>query len=217
MKFYQEFKIGEPVSTLWAFFDQPEIVAQCMPGVERIETLDQDNFRVEATQRVGPISATFESRVRITEKVAPERIAFSATGKAVRGAIGNFRAESVVTLHPGSDGTLVRVESEVALAGVLGSVGQKIIARQAEKITAEFAANLQRRMHGESAMGMAPAAVGVVPGQGAATSGRVGAAGMLPSHVAGSVAVRSDRWGLIAVIISAVNLAIGIRLLMALG
>jgi hypothetical protein len=37
----------------------------------------------------------------------------------------------------------------VALAGALGSVGQKIIARQAGKVTAEFAANLQRALRGE--------------------------------------------------------------------
>lgn len=155
MKFTQQFEVDQARERVWTFFDQPAAVARCVPGVESIDEVQPDVFTVLVTQSVGPFSATFEARLQITEKVAGERIAFKATGKAVRGAIGSFRAESVVTLSTKGAGTLVEVNSEAALAGVLGSVGQKVIARQAEKVTAEFASVLERRLKGDETAGSA--------------------------------------------------------------
>ena len=41
------------------------------------------------------------------------------------------------------------VDAEVVLAGALGSVGEKIVARQADKVTAEFR-NLERVLMGDA-------------------------------------------------------------------
>ena len=212
MKFHQEFTVEEPIETLWAFFEEPQAVACCMPGVDTIETLDPDTFLVQVTQRVGPISATFESRVHIVERVAPERIAFNATGKAIRGAIGNFRAETVVRLVPEGAGTRVLVESEAALAGVLGSVGQKVIARQAEKITAEFSRNLQTRLGGEpeAAGSTAPAGTGAAVG--------IGRPALRPAAApAAVVASGGEGWAKVAAALSLVNILVGLAILCKLA
>ena len=148
MKFRHEFSVRESADKVWRFLERPLDVAQCMPGVEKAEPLegDGDSFSVRATQKLGPMSTTFEAKVRITDRVAGERIEFTATGKAVRGAIGNFRAQNAVTLMPAGDETHVAVEGEVALAGVLGSIGSAVINKQAAKTTAEFACNLEQAL-----------------------------------------------------------------------
>lgn len=224
MKFAQEFQVAEDPSTLWKLFEQPTVVAECMPGMESIQVIDDDNFVVQVTQTVGPISATFESRVVVAERVENKRIAFNATGKAVRGAIGNFRTESVVMLHPHEGGTLVRVESEAALAGVLGSVGQKIIARQAEKITAQFAQNLQARLSGAPVPFAGAAAA--APAKGAA-SARAAATSAAPFYAAAPAAgnpmayaptaVPGDGWAKAAVVLTLVNAMIGLAILVSLN
>ena len=142
MKFKQEFTVAEEVQKVWSFFQRPEDVARCMPGIDNIQIIDSDQLSVRMTQKVGPLSASFDTSVRITERTEPSSIQFTLIGKATRGAVGNFRATNTVMLH-GQDGqTHVTVEGEAALAGALGSVGQRVIAKQAEKLTAEFAANL---------------------------------------------------------------------------
>ncbi|PKG54221.1 CoxG family protein [Halomonas sp. MES3-P3E] len=150
MKFEQQFQVAEPIGKVWAFFEQFEQVAQCIPGVKRAEQLDEDNVAVTVTQKLGPMSATFEARVHIIERLPRERIGFTSTGKAVKGAIGNFRASNSVELREENGHTHVTVSGEVALAGALGSVGQKVISRQAEKITVEFTRNLERVLSGET-------------------------------------------------------------------
>ena len=146
MKLHQEFVVAEPVETVWKFFDKPEAVADCMPGVEQVTVLDPDNVQVRATQSIGPMTATFDAKVTVLERVTEELIRFRASGRSVRGAIGNVRTENTVTLRPCPEGTNVAVDGDVVLAGALGSVGQKVVARQADKVTAEFAENLRRAL-----------------------------------------------------------------------
>ena len=148
MKYRHEFSVPESTATVWRFFERPLDVARCMPGVESVEPLEGEanGYSVRATRKLGPMSTTFEAKVRITGRVAGERIEFTATGKAVRGAVGNFRARNAVTLAAEGAATRITVEGEVALAGVLGSVGSAVINRQAEKTTTEFACNLERAL-----------------------------------------------------------------------
>ena len=146
MKFRHEFRVRESGDRVWRFFEKPLEVARCIPGVESVEPLEDDTLSVRATQKIGPMSTTFKAKVRITGRIAGERIEFTATGKAVRGAVGNFRARNAVTLTRMGDETRVAVEGEVALAGMLGSIGSAVIDRQAAKTTAEFAGNLEQAL-----------------------------------------------------------------------
>ena len=148
MKFRHEFRVRESGDKVWRFFEQPLEVARCIPGVETAEPLEgEDNsYSVRAIQKLGPMSTTFQAKVRIVERVAGKRIAFTATGKAVRGAVGNFRAQNAVTLTEAGGETCVSVEGEVALAGVLGSIGSAVINKHAAKVTAAFACNLEQAL-----------------------------------------------------------------------
>ena len=150
MKLREEFEVAEPVASVWTFFEQPELVARCVPGVEQLTVVTPDDIDVRLTQSIGPMTATFAAKVTIVERVQEKLIGFTATGKSVRGAMGNVRANVSVQLEPLGDRTLVMVEGEVALAGALGSVGQKVVAKQAGKVTAQFARNLEAALGGDT-------------------------------------------------------------------
>ncbi|PZQ78318.1 MAG: carbon monoxide dehydrogenase [Variovorax paradoxus] len=146
MKYEQSFQVAQNIATVWNFFSQFDRVAWCMPGLQKADVIDADSLDVVLSQRVGPMTATFQARVQITERVEQQSMGFTSIGKAVRGAIGNFRSTNSVTLASVDDGraTAVTVTGEVALGGALGSLGQKVVAKQAEKMTAEFAKQLER-------------------------------------------------------------------------
>lgn len=148
MKLREEFEVPESVGTVWDFFERHDQVARCLPGVEDVTVVDADNVTVRVTQSLGPMSATFEAKVRITDRAPKQVIRFTTTGRSVRGAVGNVRADIEAHLHEGPDGTRIVVDADIALAGALGSVGQKVVAKQAGKVTAAFAQNLQRALQG---------------------------------------------------------------------
>ncbi|HWG60975.1 MAG TPA: SRPBCC domain-containing protein [Streptosporangiaceae bacterium] len=212
MKLHEEFVVTEPVGTVWKFFEEPESVARCMPGVEQVAILDEQNVQVRATQAVGPMTATFDTKVTVLERVDGEMIRFRAAGRSVRGAVGNMRTESTVLLRGVPGGTNVAVDAEMVLAGALGSLGQKIVAKQASKVTAEFAANLQRALGGDPPPWVAarPAA-GRPPGAARPPLGG-GSADMplLPPPPA------PDRWSKAAVALGAASVALNVAVLVRL-
>jgi uncharacterized protein len=195
MKMQQEFSVAEPVGAVWKFFDEPEAVAGCLPGVEQVTVLDEDNVQVRATQSLGPMTATFEAKVTVLERVTEELIRFRATGKSVRGAVGNLRTENTVRLRATADGTSVVVDGDLVLAGALGSVGQKVVSRQAAKVTAEFAANLQRALNGEPPQSLAPARP------------PAGTQALQPAQAA-PAGPSGDRWGKAAVALSGASVVL---------
>jgi uncharacterized protein len=151
VKVREEFVVAEPRAVLWEFFEQVDRVARCVPGVEDITVVDADNSRVRVTQAVGPMTATFDMKMRITARDAGQSLEFTAIGRSVSGAAGNLRSTNTVVLDDAEEGsTRVVLESDVALGGMLGSVGQKVVAKQAAKVTRSFAEALQQELSGGS-------------------------------------------------------------------
>jgi carbon monoxide dehydrogenase subunit G len=158
MKMREEFVVQEPPATLWEFFEQVDRVARCVPGVEEVTVVDADNSRVRVTQAVGPMSATFDLKMRITDRDPGRSMEFTAIGRSVRGAAGNVRSTNTVALEEAEGGgTRVTLDGDVALGGMLGSVGQKVVAKQAGKVTRSFAEALERELSGNGAAEAAPA------------------------------------------------------------
>ena len=142
-----------------------------------------------------------------------ELIRFQATGKSVRGAIGNVRTRTPSGCGRPTAGTVVIVDGDVVLAGALGSVGQKVVAKQAAKVTAEFAENLQRALGGET-VALSPArarhrslrrATGAGPPQ-------VGAG--VRSEPARPTSRAVDPWSQVAAALSAVSAVLSIIVLL---
>lgn len=207
MRLHEEFQLGQPVTTVWRFLEQPRLVAGCLPGVEAIEIIDDDNVTVRVTQGIGPMTATFEARVTVLDRVPNELIRFQAIGRSVRGATGHVRTMNEVQLRGNDESTTVIVAGDVVLAGALGSVGQKIVARQAARATAEFAGNLRRALTG----GAAPATG--VSGAGQRRRLPVTAGGGEPAPASYAGPARPDPWSRIAAVLSAVSVAVSLIVL----
>jgi hypothetical protein len=74
---------------------------------------------------------------------------FTGIGRSVRGAAGNVRSTNRVELEEAENGsTRVLLESDMALGGMLGSVGQKVVAKQASLVTKSFAQALAQELSG---------------------------------------------------------------------
>jgi carbon monoxide dehydrogenase subunit G len=147
MRIQEEFTVPASPATVWAFFDDVPRVVRCVPGVQEVETLAPDRYRVVVTQKVGFISATFEVKTQLELKEPPRALEFASVGKTIRGALGNLRSRDRVDVaeEPGG-GTRVRLTSEVALGGMLGSVGAKVMASVSREVTQQFARALREQI-----------------------------------------------------------------------
>jgi uncharacterized protein len=135
-----------PRERVFAFFEDVPRVAMCVPGVEDVAVVDDSHSRVRVTQKVGSVSATFDLRMEITEKRPGELIHFSAVGRSVKGASGTLRATNEVLFEDNPEGTEIRLAADVALGGMLGSMGRNVVASKAREVTDAFAQALKSRM-----------------------------------------------------------------------
>src|SRR6185436_13898316 len=136
MQIQETFTVAAPPTTVWKFFEDIERVARCVPGVQSVDVLGPDRYRVLATQKVGFISATFEMATQIESREPLKPLALSSVGKSVKGAIGNLRSKDRVDFEATPEGgTRVTLTSEMAIGGMLGALGHKLFASKATATT----------------------------------------------------------------------------------
>jgi carbon monoxide dehydrogenase subunit G len=144
----QTFTVPEGRDRVWTFFEtEVERVTSCIPGVESFEDLGQDKYRVRITQKVGSIGATFDLKAQLDRKDPMHAFEFSAVGRSVKGAAGDMRSKNRLDLAASNDGgTTLTVTSDVALGGMLGSLGHRVVVSKAKDVTEQFVRNVTESM-----------------------------------------------------------------------
>ncbi|MCZ7528640.1 MAG: SRPBCC domain-containing protein [Acidimicrobiia bacterium] len=151
MRFEESFVVEAPREVVWRFFEErgPD-VGMCIPGAESVEETGEDRYRVRVTQKVGTIGATFDLKAEIKDRTPIDALDISAIGRSVKGARGDLRAKAAIALAPNGSGTQIDLVADLALGGMLGSLGHKVIAQKAAEVTREFAQALTKLIQDES-------------------------------------------------------------------
>lgn len=132
---------------VWDFVMDVPSVAECVPGVESVEQVNDDEFVGALKVRVGPIGVRLEGKVTVVERNAEEQRAqmnVEAVDRRIRGAVN---AKSTMQLHALDDGTTeLAMHTDASILGKLGEFGQAIMRRKADQILKEFADNMSKRI-----------------------------------------------------------------------
>ena len=99
------FTVRTPVDRLWAFIQDVERIAPCMPGAELTEVVDDRTWKGKVHVKFGPVQMAFTGTVVMEERDdAAHRAKLSAKGTEQRGkGVANAKVES--WLEPaGEDG-----------------------------------------------------------------------------------------------------------------
>lgn len=132
MHFEDSVHIKADRAKVWSFVNDPTQVASCGPGVEAVEVIDDQHFKVTAKVGIGIIRATFVVDIARAEEREPEFASLTASGKAPGSAVdGSARMD----LRDGPDGTTIMDWSaDVTIHGKLASVGARLIEGTARKL-----------------------------------------------------------------------------------
>jgi carbon monoxide dehydrogenase subunit G len=144
--FEERFTVQAPIERVWAFLRDPERVAPCIPGAERIEIVDDRHYRVVAGARVSFLSVSFALDVRVTEIEAPSRLVSVADGMDAR-IKERVKLTSALTLEPrGPAATEVSYQIDLTVFGKLAALGFAVMKTKAQAMADEFAACLRARL-----------------------------------------------------------------------
>lgn len=136
-------EIAAPQARLWAALNDPDVLARCIEGVERLTRSDGDQpvFDGEMQAKVGPVRARFAGSVRLEDVEAPHRYRLVGEGKG--GVAGFARGSADVELTALSAAT-TRLDYQVkaSVGGKLAQLGARLIEGAARHYAEGFFARL---------------------------------------------------------------------------
>ena len=151
MDFAHSLIIDAPAQRVWSLLRDPNSIAPAIPGFQALEVIDDDNFSVQISQRIGPFRARFNLRMTITEIVDLKLI--RATGQGAEAGGGFLKVPSaVVEMASLGDGkTELSFNIEFTLLGKLGAMGYPLVKRKAGEMAQVFGENLRERLEQDGA------------------------------------------------------------------
>jgi uncharacterized protein len=97
MRIEERFTIPAPIERVWDFIRDPDRVASCVPGCERVETISTTSYRSTIAVALGPIKARFVVVVEITDEKPPTRLTCVTKGEeGSRASVINATSEIVL-------------------------------------------------------------------------------------------------------------------------
>ncbi len=132
-------QIAAPRAVVWAALNDPEVLKTAIPGCQTLTGSPDEGFSAVVKQKVGPVSATFEGHVRLTDVVPMESYTIAGEGKG--GAAGFAKGQAAVSLADQEGGTLLTYDVKANVGGKLAQLGSRLIDGFAKKTADAFFEN----------------------------------------------------------------------------
>jgi uncharacterized protein len=130
-----------PRAEVWKALNDPAVLVRTIPGCSRLEEAGPDQYRMTVSAGVGSIKGTYAGDVRLHSQEEPGSFVMTASGA---GAPGTVSADVRVTLSDSGDGgTRLDYDADAIVGGMIGGVGQRMLAGVAKKTAGEFFAAVE--------------------------------------------------------------------------
>ena len=121
---------------VWDAFHDPGVLSRCLPGCESLTELGPDRYAMTVTAGVAAIKGTYDGTVALLNPEHPTQFTMKATGA---GGPGTVDADVVVRLSPSAGGgTDLTYDADAAVGGMIGGVGQRMLAGVTKKMAGQF-------------------------------------------------------------------------------
>lgn len=121
---------------VWDAFHDPQVLSRTLPGCESLTELGPDRYAMTVTAGVAAIKGTYDGTVALLDPQHPNQFTLKATGA---GGPGTVDADVVVRLSPSaSGGTDLTFDADAAVGGMIGGVGQRMLAGVTKKMAGQF-------------------------------------------------------------------------------
>jgi uncharacterized protein len=131
-----ERRIAASRKTVWAALNNPEILKQAIPGCESLEMQSPTDMTARVKLTIGPVKATFNGKVKLTDLDPPNGYRISGEGNG--GVAGYAKGGAAVRLADDDSGTLMRYDVKADVGGKLAQLGGRLIDSTAKKLADEF-------------------------------------------------------------------------------
>jgi hypothetical protein len=128
----------------WKALNDPEVLKACVPGCESITRVNDNEYQVQMTAKVGPVSAKFRGRLSLSDIKPPQSYSLAFEGQG--GPAGFAKGGAQVKLVPDGNKTRLIYDVKANVGGKLAQIGSRLVDAAAKKVADEFFQNFNNRM-----------------------------------------------------------------------
>ncbi|MCX5592095.1 CoxG family protein [Alcaligenes endophyticus] len=136
MEIKDERLIPGSLQATWDALNNPDVLKACIPGCESLEREGDDGFNTLVALKIGPVSARFKGRVKLTNIQAPRSYTLNFEGQG--GVAGFGRGSADVELLEEGEQTLLKYNATAQVGGKMAQLGSRLIDATVQKLTDEF-------------------------------------------------------------------------------
>jgi hypothetical protein len=130
---------------VWAGLNDPAILKNCIPGCQSLEMTSATEMTAVVVVKVGPVKATFNGKVSLSDLDPPNGYRISGEGSG--GVAGFAKGGAAVTLKAeGPDTTNLHYTVDAQIGGKLAQLGARLIDSTAKKLAGEFFQNFAKAL-----------------------------------------------------------------------
>jgi len=128
---------------VWDAMLNPDAIRNCMPGCEDFVTVGPDQYEAKMKVGVGSIKGVFQGKIQLIEAIQPSSYRMNVEGG---GGPGRVKGSGVLTLAEDGAGTLVSYDGDAQVAGLIASVGQRLLGVTARKLIEQFFKSMEKQV-----------------------------------------------------------------------
>jgi carbon monoxide dehydrogenase subunit G len=159
---FGEYRISAARAMVWEGLNDPDVLGRCIQGCLSMERTSDEQFDASVKAKVGPVSATFQAQLMLSEIDAPSSYTLTANVKG--GAAGFGKGTAKVSLLEDGASTWLREQVSANVGGKLAQVGSRLIDAAARKMADDFFAEFGREVGGAEPEALAAVAEAPVAG-----------------------------------------------------
>ena len=163
MKITDSYAVPFGVDRYWDAILDPAVLVRTIPGCERLEETGEHAYAMTVTAGVAAIKGTYTGTCELSDLVPHESLVMRLRGA---GAPGTVDATVRVAFSGDESSTRVEYDADAVVGGMVGGVGQRMLASVSRRMAKEFFDNVAESLAGQGVR----AGRGVPAGRG----GRVG-------------------------------------------
>jgi len=153
MKIKGEHTFSAPRTAVWEALMDPEVLAQALPGGEKLEKVGENDYKAALKVKVGPVQGRFDGSIELSDIVELESYHMAVSGQGVPGFV---KGGGDLVLSDSDDGTThMAYTGDVQVGGKIAGVGQRLIDTTARSLIRQglqaLDLQIQARVAGEDA------------------------------------------------------------------
>ena len=155
MKIEGTHDFSAPKELVWPMLLDPEVLANIMPGCEKLELVGENQYKGVLKIRVGPVQGTFNGDVTLSDIQAPDSYHIAVKGKGSQGIVNG---SGHLRLEENGEKTVMHYEGDAQVSGRLAQVGQRLLDTSAKHIIRQSLEGLGQHVHSRQMAAEAKAA-----------------------------------------------------------